>query len=156
MARITLIFYLICYTCTVEAQSPIDKTLRRFYDFDKYLVNRENYSITENDIIFTSDTRKFKTEIVNALKQKANYAGYCVFIEWGCGTECQQSAIIDKKTKKVIFGPSSSTGYYYYADSRLLISNPEDKDASDFILKKSNVYLLSNDSLIFLKTIDWK
>lgn len=97
----------------------------------------------------------FKTQIIYALNEKINFAWHCIFLFWGCGTDCQQSVIIDTKTKRVNFGPNAATGFIYFPDSRLLVSNPKDNDAEDYVLKKTEIYIWENDSLKLLKVQDW-
>ncbi len=153
--RILLIFYLVCIALKIEAQTPNDSELRKKYGFDNYIVIVDKYSLSEKDLKYTKGTKEFKTRIKDALKGEINFAGHCIFLEWGCGTGCQQSAIIDLKSKKVIFGPNSTTGYIYYPNSSLLIANPIDKDAPDYVLKKAEIFLWTSDTLKFQKSIDW-
>ena len=71
--------------------------------------------------------RRFKTRITKDYKEKGrNFAGHYCFIYWGCGSPCKASAVVDLETGNVYDGPSSSLGYDYRKDSRLLIVNPTD------------------------------
>jgi hypothetical protein len=71
--------------------------------------------------------KRFKTVITDTYNdKKAEFAGTYVFARWGCGTSCQQSAIIDLRDGTVYDGPTASLGYQYKVDSRLLIVNPPD------------------------------
>lgn len=152
--------YLIIWTliCSLSAlgQSNSDSTLfYKEYGFEKYAVVPQNSKLADSELVFANGTDKFKTRIKYALNEKVNFAGHCIFLFWGCGTSCQQSAIIDAKTKKVDFGPSAATGFIYFPNSRLLVSNPKDTDAGDFIVKKTVIYIWENDSLKLLKTQIW-
>lgn len=54
-----------------------------------------------------------------------NFANSFNLIVWGCGTECQSGAIVDR-TDGAIYGiPVASLGYEFRADSALLIVNPD-------------------------------
>ncbi len=131
-------------------------TKKEDYSFRKYPVNVEIIKIVSKSLIFGEKTYRFKTKIINALKDRPNFAGHCIVVEWGCGTSCQQSAIINLKTKKVSFGPNSSTGFIYYPNSKLLISNPVAKDTPDYISKEISLYLMKDEKLKLLKTIEYE
>src|SRR4051794_36605838 len=81
---------------TLKTKSP-----KTNYEFEKYSIKIEKFKISDKNLIYINGTNKFKTIIKDALKDTINFAGHCIFVFWGCGTSCQQSAIIDTKTKKV-------------------------------------------------------
>jgi len=54
------------------------------------------------------------------------FAGHYSFSYWGCGSPCQMSVIVDRKTGKIYDSPTASRGYEYRKDSRMLIVNPPD------------------------------
>jgi len=58
------------------------------------------------------------------MRRGVNFAGHYVFVEWSCGTNCQQSAVVDAITGRVYPGPEGTHGYSFKTDSRLLITNP--------------------------------
>jgi hypothetical protein len=54
-----------------------------------------------------------------------NFAGHYVVLHWGCGTDCQQLAIVDASTGIVHVPPALSEQLFEVRpDSRLLITNP--------------------------------
>lgn len=70
-------------------------------------------------------------EFVNSecIKQGVNFAGHYTIVEWGCGCQCQNMAIIDRINGKIIF-PDKTEDYiyeYYGAqyrkESRMIITN---------------------------------
>lgn len=55
-----------------------------------------------------------------------NFGGHYCFVEWGCGSPCQTSALVDLKTGVVYDGVDAALGYEFRKDSRMLIVNPPD------------------------------
>ena len=85
----------------------------------------------------TPGQRRFRTVIRDWMKKGPNFAGHYTIAEWGCGTGCEQIAIVDDESGRVYDGPfgilprgliclganveEHKTGISYHADSRLLI-----------------------------------
>jgi hypothetical protein len=79
--------------------------------------------------------KTFRTNLKEGLSGGVNFAGHYVVATWGCGSGCQQSAIIDGRTGNVFFPAQleDSTGgngelnekdpLEYKNNSRLLIIN---------------------------------
>ena len=57
-------------------------------------------------------------------KTGLNFAGHYCFVWWGCGSPCQNSAVVDLKTGIVYPGTDASIGFKFQPNSRLLIVNP--------------------------------
>jgi hypothetical protein len=55
-----------------------------------------------------------------------NFGGHYCFAYWGCGSPCQQAAIVDVKTGIVYDAPAASYGYKFRPASRLVVVNPDD------------------------------
>ncbi|WP_298309130.1 hypothetical protein [Flavobacterium sp.] len=71
--------------------------------------------------------REFRTAIRTDYENpKSLFAGHYSFSYWGCGSPCQMSVIIDRKTGKIYDSPTASLGYEFRNDSRMLIVNPPD------------------------------
>ena len=71
----------------------------------------------------------YRTVLTQTYKREGiNFAGHYCFTSWGCGSPCQECAIIDTRTGKVYDGPSAGNGYGYQKDSRMLIVNPPDSE----------------------------
>ena len=74
------------------------------------------------------DAREYRTRLRQAATGKPSFAAYYIVAEWGCGSPCQQVALIDARTGEVHFAPfSTSLGNRHRLNSRLLIADaPED------------------------------
>jgi hypothetical protein len=71
------------------------------------------------------EARTYRTRLREAAKEKPSFAGHYIVAEWGCGTCCQQIALIDAKTGTVYFAPfTSSLGNQHRLDSRLMVVDP--------------------------------
>ncbi|MDH3232234.1 MAG: hypothetical protein OEQ29_01815 [Alphaproteobacteria bacterium] len=70
--------------------------------------------------------RNFRTRLRAAARQGAKFAGRLSVAIWGCGTSCQQIALIDARSGRVVFGPTASHGARYRLTSRLMIVNAEE------------------------------
>ncbi|GGB18955.1 MULTISPECIES: hypothetical protein [Mucilaginibacter] len=79
-----------------------------------------------------------------------NFAGHYCFAYWGCGSDCQQSAIVDLQTGKVYDGPTAARQFEYRRWSRLLIVNrPGDK--SDCAVCQPEYWILNEQTKHFVK-----
>ncbi|HMV46348.1 MAG TPA: hypothetical protein PLD20_33270 [Blastocatellia bacterium] len=73
----------------------------------------KDYPVTEvyhgpvAQLVLTKDDLMFRTRLKEAAKEKPNFAGNYILTFWGCGTECVMGAMIDAKTGKVYWLPSS-------------------------------------------------
>jgi len=72
------------------------------------------------------NARNFRTRLRAAARPGPKFAGRFAVAIWGCGTSCQQIALIDARTGRVSFGPSAAHGARYRLRSRLLIVNAEE------------------------------
>ncbi|REJ76099.1 MAG: hypothetical protein DWQ47_10780 [Acidobacteria bacterium] len=118
--------------------SPIGRQpdLPRFEDF-KVDVTKETPKAVR---IEGKNATQFRTRLREAQAEGVNFAGHYIIASWGCGTSCEQAAIIDATTGKVYFPdelfrgfgislghPEESLEKYGYfefrPDSQLLILN---------------------------------
>ena len=77
------------------------------------------------DLGSSAEARNFRTELTAASKKPADFAGFYVAASWGCGSPCQQWALIDLRDGKVYFAPfTTSLGGSYSINSRLFVSDP--------------------------------
>jgi len=77
------------------------------------------------DLGSSAEARNFRTELIAASKKPADFAGYYVAASWGCGSPCQQWALIDLRDGKVYFAPfTTSLGGSYSISSRLFVADP--------------------------------
>jgi hypothetical protein len=76
--------------------------------------------------------RTFITRIQEGCKEMGvNFAGHYTIVEWGCGTQCLDFAIVDRISGKIIFSQFQSDtieghfGIDYRIDSRMIIMETE-------------------------------
>lgn len=67
-----------------------------------------------------------KSVIEKEVAKGSNFSGYYIVPSWSCGSLCQESAIIDGRTGKIlIFGFASQYGVEIKKDSKLFVVNPK-------------------------------
>ena len=93
--------------------------------FDNYQI-KEIFKGKPASIDFSSDpdAKRFKTRLTTGIKEGANFAGHYSIILWGCGTNCQQIAIVNTKKGKICAWLDSCGDVQYKLNSYLLIVNP--------------------------------
>lgn len=116
--------------------------------FKQYAAPAENLKNVKVNLQSHKNARMFRTNLRNAAKGPANFAGHFILTTWGCGTNCTQSAIIDARDGRVFFPiefaevvqgfcdlppdanpidssemPDEYAPFVYRADSRLLVLN---------------------------------
>jgi|SRR6185503_16945701 len=98
----------------------------RFSDFE---VSIESDS-AKAPIKFSSNpmARMFRTRVREGYKNGINFGGHYCFIEWGCGSPCHESAIVDVNTGIVYDGPATAYGYDFKKGSRMVIGSPPGTD----------------------------
>jgi hypothetical protein len=85
----------------------------------------------------TRGQREFRTMIRQAAKKGPNFAGNYTIAEWGCGTACEQIAVVDLRSGDVYDGPfgklpraviflgpnveEDKTGMFYHLNTNLFI-----------------------------------
>src|SRR5438552_2640156 len=69
-------------------------------------------------ILASPEERRFRTVLREGAQEGPNFAGHYTVVEWGCGTECWQAAIIDTETGRV-FPPPLKGGFGYFQSSWL-------------------------------------
>ena len=67
--------------------------------------------------------KKFITRIKDECKSGVNFAGHYTLVTWGCGSPCQRSAIVDRKTGEIFDGLETTYGIDFKKDSRMIIKN---------------------------------
>lgn len=97
----------------------------KFDDFKVSSIDHKKYA----DLDFNSNkgTKNFRTRLKEAYRaDTSNFAGHFTFVYWGCGSPCQSSLLLDRRTGKIYDSPGASLGYDFRTDSRMLIVNPPD------------------------------
>lgn len=105
--------------------------------------------------------RQFRTQLRKQAAQGPNFAGHYRIAVWGCGSSCQQFAIIDCKTGHVYFSPQlpyvtyvhwngDDPGLQFRIDSRLLILNcsPQEEETNG-----SFYYLWTTNQLQLIRSL---
>jgi len=97
----------------------------------------------------------FRTAIRQGYKNnKLNFAGHYCFVWWGCGSPCQQSAIVDLKTGRIYDTLSGGSGYEFRKDSRMVVVNPPPKNNLIYdyaIATKPEVWVLNEQTKKFVQ-----
>lgn len=68
----------------------------QFGVFEKYEEKSNSINFEHNEF-----AQRFKTHLLDASEQQANFAGHYIVTTWGCGTQCRVISLIDKKTGNV-------------------------------------------------------
>ncbi|MEM8603243.1 MAG: hypothetical protein AAGF24_05355 [Cyanobacteria bacterium P01_H01_bin.121] len=72
--------------------------------------------------------RVFRATLEEAAQAKPNFAGTYTLVSWGCGTSCQQVAMVSAETGQATFLPQpAAVGVEHQLNSRLLVLNPPAK-----------------------------
>lgn len=93
----------------------------------------------------------YRTWIRLANTRGMNYAGHYVVAEWGCGSNCQNHAIVNAKTGRIVaFGLYSSYGVEFAKTSRLIVFNPRTggTNNSGASSTRTAYYVMQNDRLV--------
>lgn len=82
------------------------------------------YATEPNYSIF-KEAEEYDRIITEALKRGPSFAGRFAVAEWGCGSSCQQHAVVDVETGLVVaYGLQTEFGVTYDLESTLLVTNP--------------------------------
>ena len=71
--------------------------------FGQYSARVEKLRNIQVDLKSSKYARNYRTNLRNAAKAGVNFAGHFVVANWGCGTNCSETAIIDGRTGRVFF-----------------------------------------------------
>lgn len=82
-------------------------------------------------VIATPDARLYRTKIREGVRDtRPNFDGHYIIVQWGCGTQCLDGAIVDAITGKVVSLPVVEAAMRqdapmmdYHIDSRLIVAN---------------------------------
>jgi hypothetical protein len=102
---------------------PTRRAVPRFSDFSV----GEAFTDKPAPVDLASDpnARTFRTRLRQGAAKGPNFAGHYTIVSWGCGTDCQVTAVVDARNGRVVFAPFTAySGTAFRRDSRLLIENP--------------------------------
>jgi len=129
-------------------------TKYKFDDFPVIKIDSKKLNLKLNTNI-NSFTKSYKTMINESFEfEEINFAGKYVLNYWGCGSPCAVGIAINARNGKLIEIPTSSVGYQFQKNSRLLIVNPP--DSLNYYIKdcaycKPELYLLDTIKNKFIK-----
>jgi hypothetical protein len=118
-----------------------------------------DYHVARPVRIQTEAEMVFRTRLLDASKEAANFAGHYVVTSWGCGTGCTMGAVIDKSSGDVIWLPGTicctfdDLGYdvqplSYRLKSYLLVLNGRIDEKADS--QGAHYYLIKGDVLVHI------
>lgn len=110
-------------------------------DFRRHPV-KEIYSGAPAPVVIDTNaqTKQFRTRLTEGAKHGPNFAGTYTVIEWGCGTNCQQVAVVNARTGRVSDWLTTELGSNYQIDSMLFIKNPGTEECSALEWCKTEYY----------------
>ena len=104
------------------------------YRFEEFRVPRETIPSPAVPRIEGREAKLYRTQIRREARKPADFAGHLRVAGWGCGTCCEQVAVVDLRTGKVTFPGftvscglnardprQKEPGIFYQPDSRLLV-----------------------------------
>ncbi len=100
-----------------EAENPELAKDRPLYAGIVAAVDYANTKLTQ--------ANEFKAEIDEAVAKGPNFAGKYAVAQWSCGEQCQNHAVVNVETGKVItLGPRTEAGLGITEESPIMITNP--------------------------------
>ena len=90
------IIFALCISLSAFAQRGVPT-------FGQYAVAVAKVRNITVDLKSSKYARNYRTNLRNAAKEGVNFAGHFVVVNWGCGTNCSETAIIDARNGKVFF-----------------------------------------------------
>jgi len=111
--------------------------------FDQYTSGKTfNGLLKSIDFSSHKNASTFKTRLNNLIGQKPNFSSTYIITLWGCGSSCQQFALVNAKNGDVFIpNITASYGICFKLKSNLLIVNPLTQDLIDGLDDKTPVWL---------------
>lgn len=115
-------------TDVVNSPAPAAKDECAGLDAEDFLVDEVyNGAIAEPNLVSNQGAVKFQGLLNEATDGQVNFAGHYIIVELSCGSDCQQHAIMDAMTGKILtVGLESNYGLKYDIKSALLVVNPKE------------------------------
>lgn len=152
---LTFAFSIFLTLCNAQEKTDLIK-FKPGISFSNFKVTVEKVKV-KPDLKSHQLGRKFRTVIKTECENiESLFAGHYTLATWGCGSPCQMSVLIDRRTGKIYDAPTASVGYKFQKDSRMLIVNPP--DSLGYYIKdcpycKPEIYILNEKTKKFeLKT----
>jgi hypothetical protein len=146
-SRFCFAFGLACLLC---ALAIADSKEPRFED---YPADVDTHLKPATPQFKTGGQRRFRGTIRESVEKGVNFAGHYAIAEWGCGSGCVQTAVVDLRTGDVYDGPFGAlpkarmslipnadvdkTGIFYQEDSSLFIARgcPNEKGCGAYFFE---------------------
>lgn len=103
-----------------------------FKDFPAKIYKGE---LAEPDFSTDPEAKRFITRIKNECKNGINFAGHYTLVTWGCGSPCQSSVVVNRKTGKIFSGFGTALGSKFRKDSKMIITNVGAIDTTTHLIK---------------------
>lgn len=110
------VFLLLTTALALRAQEP---------SFDQFRVDEVFKGTPIEPHLNTAFARNFGTAIREGAARGPNFAGRFAIVQWGCGSECVQMAVVDEKSGAVYRGPFATLAF---SPSRIWHGNGPDAD----------------------------
>jgi hypothetical protein len=131
-------------------------------EFEDYSTRNAWSGNNHPPLLDTPFKRNFKAILTLASEMEPTFDGRYILASWGCGTECQQFAIIDAETGAVTEGLTTRWGLSFRIDSSLIIVNDPktflDETGGDELFLPDNFYTKyyrwDGEQLVLLKTLE--
>lgn len=107
------------------------------------------------DVASHPEGRKYRTVLREGTRAAPNFAGRYSLVLWGCGTECQTFAIVDRASGRIVDWGNSGFGVEFRVESRLLVVDPIDaanESLASRLGRRTRYYLLEKGSLTELRS----
>jgi hypothetical protein len=127
LGRLDMLRSSLTYACLIGMLTPAFAAgQEQCHSFDDFHVEHSFHGpYVEPNIDQTPEIRRFRTVIRAGAKGKPNFAGYLRLISWGCGSNCHNFALVDKRNGKIfIVDIPAGLGTEFRIDSRLLVADP--------------------------------
>jgi hypothetical protein len=100
-----------CLFCSFGFECNAETPIPRFEDHPA----KEPFAGPPTAVDLSSHPKamRFKTAITEGAARGPNFAGHYTFVTWGCGTACQELAIVDAKSGRVYFPTSLKLNAYH-------------------------------------------
>jgi hypothetical protein len=128
---VSFVAAVLVFTAPAYGQLP---DYAKAHTFSEFPVPVETVSAPASPQLTSPEARRYRTQIRKAAREGVNFAGHLRVATWGCGTCCQQFAIINLKSGLVWMPrfavacgcpmdkpPCDEAGIYFLESSSLLV-----------------------------------
>nr|WP_294949993.1 hypothetical protein [uncultured Mucilaginibacter sp.] len=125
------------------------------YNFSAYRVTLYKGKLAPPNFKTDPSAYEFRTQIKDQCKAEGvNFAGHFTLVQWGCGTECAETAIVDRITG-TIFYSSLNKPYDYAFNTIACKPNSSMAIMNDWMLEEFKGYVYCGKEYWKLKVAKW-